>query len=77
MASIVEVQQSKVRVGTITLKLEKYEAADLSTFISDWFKLNYGSNSEKRRDQNPIYIALRDALAGKAPESAVKVNTYL
>lgn len=78
MASVVEVQQSKPRVGAITLKLEKYEAVDLKTFISEWFRVNYGgSNHAKKRDENPIYAALQQALEGKAPESAVKVNNYL
>lgn len=77
MATVVEVQQSKPRVGTITLKLEKYEAVDLQTFINDWFKLNYGSNHERQRDRNPIYSTLRDALEGKAPGDAVKINKYL
>lgn len=77
MASVVEVVQSKPRVGSVTLKLEKYEAIDLKTFISDWFRVNYGASGPKKAEANPIYAAIQQALEGKAPESAVKINKYL
>lgn len=77
MASVVEVQQSKPRVGDITIRLTKSEAQDLQIMVDEWYRRNWTSNPTAKRDANPTYKALESALTGKAPADAIKINAFL
>lgn len=68
MASVVEVEQSKPKVESFTLKLAGHEARDLMTYIRTYYVKNgYGKGYEENVG---LYKVIKDGLEGKTTSTA-------